>query len=55
MKKPTASQYELAYVVISQSQKKLQLPFFSRVTLRNAHDLATSLGHKVTLTSVPVE
>lgn len=54
---PNASDYEIAYVVASRSAKPLtpaSLPFFSRVTLRNAHLTLASMGFKVTLTKAQV-
>ena len=54
---PNASDYEVAYVVASRSAKPLtpdSLPFFSRVTLRNARLTLASMGFKVTLTKAQV-
>lgn len=50
--RPRASSWEVAYVVASKSAKALRLPFFSRVTLRNAVRQLDSLGFHVTLTKV---
>jgi uncharacterized protein (TIGR04141 family) len=54
-KKVRASDHEVAYVVASRSSKKLTLPFFSRVTLRNASTQLANYGFKVTLTKVKVD
>jgi uncharacterized protein (TIGR04141 family) len=54
---PDTSEYEVAYVIASRSAKPLTpstLPFFSRVTLRNAHRTLTQMGFKVTLTKAQV-
>lgn len=54
---PTASEFEVAYIVGSRSEKPLTpstLPFFSRVTLRNAYLTLTGMGFKVTLTKAQV-
>jgi uncharacterized protein (TIGR04141 family) len=54
---PNASDYEVAYVIASRSAKPLtpaSLPFFSRVTLRNAHLTLASMGFKVTLTKAQI-
>lgn len=52
--RPQARHYELAYVIASHSTRPLQLPFFSRVTLRNARRQLEALGYSVTLTKVPI-
>lgn len=54
---PNASEYEVAYVIASRSAKPLtpaSLPFFSRVTLRNANLTLAPMGFKVTLTKAQV-
>jgi uncharacterized protein (TIGR04141 family) len=54
---PKASEFEVAYVIASRSAKPLtpsSLPFFSRVTLRNAHLALTGMGFNVTLTKAQV-
>jgi uncharacterized protein (TIGR04141 family) len=50
--RPDSSKYEVGYVVASRSSKALVLPFFSSVTLRNAHQTLRGLGYSVTLTKV---
>src|SRR5439155_10506573 len=35
-KQPAAKDYEVVFAIISMSPKKLDLPFFSKVSLRNA-------------------
>lgn len=52
--RPNASDFEIAFLVASQSAGKLSLPFFSRVTLRNAYRQLTGYGFKTTLTKVQV-
>jgi uncharacterized protein (TIGR04141 family) len=54
---PNASEFEVAYIVASRSAKPLTpstLPFFSRVTLRNAFLTLTGMGFKVTLTKAQI-
>jgi len=54
---PNASEFEVAYIVASRSAKPLTpstLPFFSRVTLRNAYLTLTGMGFKVTLTKAQI-
>jgi uncharacterized protein (TIGR04141 family) len=53
-KKVRPSDFEIAYVITSRSSKQLRLPFFSRVTLRNASTQLANYGFKVTLTKVTV-
>jgi uncharacterized protein (TIGR04141 family) len=52
--RPNASDFEIAFLIASQSTGPLSLPFFSRVTLRNACRQLTSYGFKTTLTKVQV-
>ncbi|MEZ4222622.1 MAG: TIGR04141 family sporadically distributed protein [Polyangiaceae bacterium] len=54
MRRPDAHHWEVAYVIASQSGRELRLPFFSRVTLRNAANQLASLGFQVTLTKVSI-
>jgi uncharacterized protein (TIGR04141 family) len=50
--RPNPSQYEVAFAVASQSKGRLILPFFSRVTLRNAHRQLSNYGFKVSCTKI---
>lgn len=52
--RPNAADYEIAYMVTSRSLKPLWLPFFSRVTLRNAQMQLASFDYNVTLTKVRI-
>jgi len=52
--RPSPSDYEVAFVIASKSPRELLLPFFSRVTLRNAHRQLTNLGFRTTCTKVGV-
>ncbi len=52
--RPIASEFEVAFAIASISPTELVLPFFSRVTLRNAHRQLTNLGFRTTCTRVPV-
>ena len=45
--------YEVAYGVITSRGRELQLPFFSKVNLRNATRLLRQFGYAVTLTPIP--
>lgn len=53
-KKWSAMGAEIAFVVGSHSKKPLDLPFFSRVTLRAAAKRLQRLGYSVTLTRVAI-
>ncbi|HXH40548.1 MAG TPA: TIGR04141 family sporadically distributed protein [Thermoanaerobaculia bacterium] len=53
-KKPAASDFEVAFMVASRSLSSLTLPFFSRVTLRNAHIQLNTYGYLVTLSKIQV-
>lgn len=52
--RPNAPDFEIAFLIASQSAGPLTLPFFSRVTLRNAFRQLTSYGFKTTVTKVQV-
>jgi uncharacterized protein (TIGR04141 family) len=52
-KRPPPGDYEIAFAVISEVQGKLRLPFFSRVTLRNAARQLRNFGFSVTCTKIP--
>ena len=46
--RPNASDYEIVYAIISKSANALDIPFFSKVSLRNARRRLTSYGYTVT-------
>jgi uncharacterized protein (TIGR04141 family) len=50
--RPVASDYEVVFGIISKSKKKLVLPFFSRVNLKNAHSSLMGMGFKVALSKI---
>jgi uncharacterized protein (TIGR04141 family) len=45
-------QLEVAFAIASKDRGDLALPFFSRVTLRRAHQQLTSMGYRVTLNKI---
>jgi uncharacterized protein (TIGR04141 family) len=53
-KKPNTAELEIAFVIASRSPRPLALPFFSRVTLRNAYIQLSNYGFRTTLTKVQV-
>lgn len=52
---PDVREFEVAFAVISRSSKPLRLPFFSRLSLRNATRLLRGYGYRVSCTKVPLE
>jgi uncharacterized protein (TIGR04141 family) len=50
--RPNAEHYEVAFALISRSQKKIDLPFFSQVNLRACSERLQAFGYRVTLTKI---
>lgn len=50
--KPTARDYEIVFGIISTSSKDLELPFFSKITLRNAINRLEAFGYKVSFVKI---
>lgn len=50
--KPKASDYEIVYAIISSSNNDLEIPFFSKVSLRNAKRRLETYGYKVSLQKI---
>jgi uncharacterized protein (TIGR04141 family) len=46
--RPNAAEYEIVFAVISKSAGELDIPFFSKVSLRNARRRLGSFGYRVT-------
>ena len=53
--RPIPSEFEVVYAIVSQSKKKLWIPFFSRVNLRQATKELERLGFRVALAKVAVQ
>lgn len=53
--KPNSSDYEVIYAVISSSEKDLEVPFFSKIILRNAKRTLETYGYKVSLQKIEVD
>lgn len=51
--RPNASDYEIVYAIISKSANPLDIPFFSKVSLRNARRRLTSFGYAVKKIKIP--
>ena len=51
--KPNASEYEIVYAIISKSDKELDIPFFSKVNIRNAKRRLETFGYTVSLQKIP--
>ena len=47
--KPTSDDYEIIFGILSSSKNALELPFFSKVTLRNAKRRLETFGYKVSV------
>lgn len=52
IEKPDAGQYEVAFALISSSDKEIRLPFFSQVSLRACVDNLRGRGYRVSLTKI---
>jgi uncharacterized protein (TIGR04141 family) len=53
--RPSLDQYEVAFAIGSTETGQLRLPFFSRVTLKNAaRTLLESFGYRVTLNKIRI-
>ena len=52
LKQPNAKDYEGIFAIISMSAKKLDLPFFSKVSLRNAKRRLETFGYKVSFQKI---
>jgi uncharacterized protein (TIGR04141 family) len=51
--RPEPTEYTVIFGIISNSARPLRLPFFSKVTLRNAYRRLSALGYKVCLAKIP--
>ena len=50
--KPIASQHEVVYGIISSCSEDLDIPFFSKVSLRTAKNRLETFGYKVSLLKI---
>lgn len=50
--KPKATEYDVIFGIISHSKKDLEIPFFSKVTLKNARKRLEAYGYKVYLQKI---
>ncbi len=53
--RPNPVEYEVIFAIISSSPKKLEIPFFSKVSLRNAKQRLEAYGYIVHLLKIEVE
>jgi uncharacterized protein (TIGR04141 family) len=51
--RPVSSHYEIIFGIISSSTKDLEIPFFSKVSLRNATNRLETFGYNVSLLKIP--
>ena len=47
-----AARFEIVYAIVSESTKALNIPFFSKVNLRNADRRLKTFGYRVSLLKV---
>lgn len=52
--RPNASEYEIVYAIISRSPNPLEIPFFSKVSLRNARRRLSSYGYAITKKKIAI-
>ena len=52
VERPIASEYTIIFAIISGSDRKLEIPFFSKVALKNAKRTLINLGFKVKLQKI---
>jgi uncharacterized protein (TIGR04141 family) len=50
--RPNADDYEIVFAIISKSNNPLEIPFFSKVSLRNARRRLRGYGYRVTIKKV---
>ncbi len=53
--KPNPLDYEIIFGIISSSKNQLEIPFFSKVGLRNAKKRLETFGFRVSLLKIPVQ
>ena len=53
--RPAASDYQVIFAIISSSDSDLELPFFSKVSLRNATRRLETYGYTVALQKIKIE
>jgi len=51
-RRPNADEFEVVFAIISRSRGPLNLPFFSRVNLRNATQRLKAFGYRVSVTKI---
>ena len=52
--RPDARGYEVVFAIISKSKKPLDIPFFSKVSLRNARKRLEAYGYRVTKKKISI-
>jgi uncharacterized protein (TIGR04141 family) len=51
-KKPKASDYKIIYAIITKQKKKLSIPFFSKVVLKNNRKILEAYGFEIYLSKI---
>ena len=52
---PDPKEYKIIYAVISEHDDKLEIPFFSKINIRNAKKRLEGMGYEVYLYHIPVD
>ncbi|WP_267095067.1 TIGR04141 family sporadically distributed protein [Xanthomonas sacchari] len=53
--RPDAGKYKITYAIATNKSIPSELPFFSKISLKNAASQLGALGYKVSLTAIPVD
>lgn len=53
--KPNSIEYEVVYAIISESEDSLDIPFFSKINLRNAKRRLEMFGYKVSFKKIEID
>jgi uncharacterized protein (TIGR04141 family) len=54
-RRPDTKEYEIVYAIATKKKVPLELPFFSKVTLKQAIKAISMMGFSVSATSIPVD
>lgn len=52
---PRAAEYQIIFAIISSSKKELEIPFFSKLSLKNAKQRLEAFGYQVALQKINVQ
>ena len=54
-KRPVPNEYKVIYAIISAQEDKLEIPFFSKISIRNAKRRLEGMGYEVYLYHIPID